>query len=218
MDGGIDSAYRGFFGVEIESRFQKHIGTMHEGELTVGQAIVLETGHGAIPFMVAAPTMRVPTNIHDTVNVYLAFRAALLAVRLHNASGGYIIRSLLAPSFGTGVGGMNYARAARQMAAAYRAVVLGERRHLADARSVWRRHHELLRYRIAPAIGIRQSPQRSIHTRCSCGRIPTHQRHPNCSKGVIHERHRRHQVSTIGTCSSVRFSPTERATKRFGNR
>lgn len=80
-----------------------------------------------------------------TVNVYLAFRAALLAVRRHNASSGYIIRSLLAPAFGTGVGGMNYARAARQMAAAYRVVVLGEQRHLTDARAVWRHHHELLR-------------------------------------------------------------------------
>ena len=145
MDGGIDSAYRGFFGVEIESRLREHIGTMHEGELPVGQAVVLETGHSAIPFLVAAPTMRVPTNIDDTVNVYLAFRAALLAVRRHNESSGYSIQSLLAPAFGTGVGGMNYARAARQMAAAYRAVVLGERRHLADTRSVWRHHHELLR-------------------------------------------------------------------------
>lgn len=145
MDGGIDAAYRGFFGVEIESRLQQHIGTMHEGELPVGQATVLETDHGAIPFLVAAPTMRVPTNIHDTVNVYLAFRATLLAVRRHNASSGDIIRSLLAPAFGTGVGGMSYARAARQMAAAYRAVVLGERRQLADARAVWRQHHELLR-------------------------------------------------------------------------
>jgi O-acetyl-ADP-ribose deacetylase (regulator of RNase III) len=145
MDGGIDSAYRGFFGVEIESRLQEHIGTMHEGELPVGQGIVVETGHAAIPFLVAAPTMRVPTNIHDTVNVYLAFRAALLAVRRHNASHGSIIRSLLAPAFGTGVGSMSYLRAARQMAAAYRAVVLGEQRHLADARSVWRHHHELLK-------------------------------------------------------------------------
>lgn len=145
MDGGIDSAYRDFFGVEIESRLQEHIGILHEGELPVGQAIVLDTGHEAIPFLVAAPTMRVPTDIDETVNVYLAFRAALLAVRRHNESGGYIIRSLLAPAFGTGVGGMNYARAARQMAAAYRAVVLGEQRHLTDARSVWRHHHELLR-------------------------------------------------------------------------
>jgi O-acetyl-ADP-ribose deacetylase (regulator of RNase III) len=144
MDGGIDCAYRGFFGGEIESRLQKHIGAVHDGELPVGQAVVLETGHGAIPFLVAAPTMRVPTNIHDTVNVYLAFRAALLAVRRHNASGGHIIRSLLAPAFGTGVGGMSYARAARQMAAAYRAVALGDRPYLTDARSVWHHHHELL--------------------------------------------------------------------------
>lgn len=50
MDGGIDSAYRGFFGVEIESRLQEHIGTMHEGELPVGQAIVLDTVTVRSPF------------------------------------------------------------------------------------------------------------------------------------------------------------------------
>lgn len=145
MDGGIDSAYRDFFGVEIESRLQEHIRTMHDGELPVGQAVVLETDHRVIPYLIAAPTMRVPTNIHDTVNVYLAFRAALLAVRRHNASTGHLIRSLLVPAFGTGIGGMDYARAARQMAAAYSAVLLGELRHMVDARAVWRHHHELLR-------------------------------------------------------------------------
>jgi hypothetical protein len=30
---------------------------MLEGELPVGQAVVLETGHGTIPFLVAAPTL-----------------------------------------------------------------------------------------------------------------------------------------------------------------
>lgn len=145
MDGGIDLAYRAFFGVDIERRLRNLIATDHDGELPVGQAAVIETGHEAIPLMVAAPTMRVPADISDTINVYLAFRATLLAVRNHNNSAARPIRSLLSPAFGTGIGGMNYTRSARQMAAAYRAVILGEINQLSDARSIWRQHAELLR-------------------------------------------------------------------------
>jgi O-acetyl-ADP-ribose deacetylase (regulator of RNase III) len=143
MDGGIDLLYRRYFGMQIETRLQQHLQDAHQGELPVGQAVVLETGHDAIPFMVSAPTMRVPMCIRDTVNVYLAFRAVLLSVRQHNASGGSPIHSMLVPALGTGVGGMDARRAARQMAAAYRLVVLGER--MLDPESVWRQHGEMLR-------------------------------------------------------------------------
>lgn len=74
----------------------------------------------AFHFLISAPTMRVPDNIADTVNVYLAFRAALLAVE---ASKG--IQSLLSPALGRGVGSMPVERAARQMYAAYAEVILG---------------------------------------------------------------------------------------------
>jgi O-acetyl-ADP-ribose deacetylase (regulator of RNase III) len=113
MDGGIDLAYRGFFGPEIEARLQRHIQTQHHGELPVGQAVVIETRHHTIPFLVSAPTMRVPAVIEDTVNVYLGFRAALLAVRRHNESAARPIKSLLSPAFGTGVGGMDFLRVPR---------------------------------------------------------------------------------------------------------
>lgn len=145
MDGGIDLAYRNFFGVQIESRLQQRIRERHDGELPVGQAAVLETGHRTIPFLIASPTMRVPSDINGTVNVYLAFRAALLAIVHHNSSASRPIRSVLTHAFGTGIGGMDYRRAARQMATAYRTVVLGENEHLRDARAVWRHHHDLLR-------------------------------------------------------------------------
>jgi O-acetyl-ADP-ribose deacetylase (regulator of RNase III) len=143
MDGGIDLAYRAFFGLQIETRLQAHIRDFHDGELPVGQAAVLETGHRAIPYLVSAPTMRVPSDVSDTVNAYLAFRAALLAVQRHNTSSGSQIRSLLSPALATGVGGMDCGRAARQMAAAYRTVVLKERPP--DAPAIWRHHRELLR-------------------------------------------------------------------------
>ena len=76
MDGGIDLAYRSFFGMEIQRRVQAKIQAEHCGELPVGQAIVVATDHARFPFLIVAPTMRVPDRIADTVNVYLAFRAA----------------------------------------------------------------------------------------------------------------------------------------------
>jgi O-acetyl-ADP-ribose deacetylase (regulator of RNase III) len=61
MDGGIDLAYRRFFGPEIEERLRRHLNTHHHGELPVGQAVVLETQHAGIPYLISAPTMRVPS-------------------------------------------------------------------------------------------------------------------------------------------------------------
>jgi O-acetyl-ADP-ribose deacetylase (regulator of RNase III) len=122
MDGGIDLAYRKFFGMEIQRRVQTKIHADHFGELPVGQALVVATDHVQLPFLVVAPTMRVPDRIADTVNVYLAFRAALLAVVRHNSSGTDMIESLHVPALGTGVGAMPIDRAARQMHAAYDSV------------------------------------------------------------------------------------------------
>lgn len=130
MDGGIDLHYVNAFGWELQDRLQAHIAASHDGELLVGQAAVIPTGHAAIPFMVSAPTMRVPSRIGSTVNVYLAFRAALLAVQRHNAMTGVAIRSLLCPALGAGIGGMPVERVARQMWAAWEEVVL--------ARADWR--------------------------------------------------------------------------------
>jgi len=122
MDGGIDLAYRRLLGVGIETRLQARIASDFSGELPVGSAVVIETGHAAFPFMVAAPTMRVPEHIPDSVNVYLAFRAGLIAVLSHNQRNATRIRSLRTPALGTGIGRMPITRAAFQMRAAYDAI------------------------------------------------------------------------------------------------
>jgi len=122
MDGGIDLAYRRHFGMDLQSRLQARIRSEFFGELHVGQATVVPTGQEAIRYLVAAPTMRVPDHIGDTVNVYLAFRAALLAVLAHNDGSPAAIDSLRVPAMGTGVGAMPLARAARQMHAPYLSV------------------------------------------------------------------------------------------------
>ena len=119
MDGGIDLAYLRHFGTELQSRVQAKIKSEFHGELPVGQAAVVPTGHGTTPYLVVAPTMRIPDHIGNTLNVYLAFRAALLAVLAYNLSASIAIQSLRSPALGTGVGAMPLTRAARQMHAAY---------------------------------------------------------------------------------------------------
>ena len=144
MDGGIDLVYSRFFGWELESRLKAFLLEHHFGELPVGQAVVVPTEHAAIPFLVSAPTMRVPASISRTVNVYLAFRAALLAVSKHNESASTPIASLLVPGLGTGVGEVPPERAARQMKQAYNAIVRGDGLKSRNAGAIWGEHQELM--------------------------------------------------------------------------
>jgi O-acetyl-ADP-ribose deacetylase (regulator of RNase III) len=138
MDGGIDLLYSNFFGWELQDRLRKSIREEHAGEVPIGCAVVVPTDHDRIPLLVSAPTMRVPGDISDTVNVYLAFRAALLAVRSSTRT-----KSLLSPALGTGIGGMSARRAAKQMHAAYVDVVLGEHGWRSTARGVLTHHAKL---------------------------------------------------------------------------
>jgi O-acetyl-ADP-ribose deacetylase (regulator of RNase III) len=105
--------------------------------------VIVETGATDVPWLVSAPTMRVPADISGTVNAYLALRAALLAVRRHVREPR--IETLLCPGLGTAVGRMPPQRAARQMAHAWAVIELGETRApptLADAHDA---HERLLR-------------------------------------------------------------------------
>jgi len=43
MDGGIDLVYLHRFGWELQARLQAHLRNEHDGELPVGQAIIMET-------------------------------------------------------------------------------------------------------------------------------------------------------------------------------
>lgn len=122
MDGGIDLVYSRRFGWDLQRRLQDEINEQYEGELPVGMAAIVETGDPDFPWLVSAPTMRVPTSVADTVNAYLAFRAAILAVRRHNEVHGSSIESVLCPGLGTAVGRMPESRCAYQMHTALLAV------------------------------------------------------------------------------------------------
>jgi O-acetyl-ADP-ribose deacetylase (regulator of RNase III) len=134
MDGGIDAVYTHQFGFGLEQRLQALLAAEHGGELPVGGAVIVETGSEVIPWCVSAPTMRVPEPVPDTVNAYLAFRAALRAVLAHNAAGQRPIQRVLCPGLATTTGRMPHDRCAAQMRVAWDNV-LGEG---APRRMTWR--------------------------------------------------------------------------------
>lgn len=109
MDGGLDAAIRDVLGFAVQQRAQRVIVERHHGELPVGAAELIDTDDDRWPVLVIAPTMRVPENVNQTLNAYLAFRAALLACRRAN------IESVVCCGLGTGIGGMEPQRAAVQM-------------------------------------------------------------------------------------------------------
>jgi len=124
MDGGLDHALSERFGWDLEKRLQKIIKELPEGELLVGQAMVLETNDSKVPFLISAPTMRVPTNfnIDTSVNAYLAMKAILIKAKAYDR-----ISSVAIPGLCTGVGRMQPIIAARQMFQAYQEIILGQR-------------------------------------------------------------------------------------------
>ena len=99
----------------------------------MGAAEIVETEDPDLPFLIAAPTMRVPTILRDSVNPYLAARAALLLAKRGTFTRGTFIGEAVAdyvgsvafPGLGTGVGRVGPNTCARQMRAAIDAVVLG---------------------------------------------------------------------------------------------
>jgi O-acetyl-ADP-ribose deacetylase (regulator of RNase III) len=120
MTAGIDAAVVAHLGEGIMHRVQEVILDRYFGEQPVGTAFVLETHDATLPYLVHAPTMRVPGNIEGTTHVYAATWAALLAIAEHNAHGTSRIDRVAFPAMGTGFGGMPPSEAARQMAIAYR--------------------------------------------------------------------------------------------------
>lgn len=124
MRGGIDAIYaRAFPG--IEQRVRNAILTYHGGELPVGQALAVPTGESMPAWLLSAPTMRQPGErlAPDTVHPYLAARAVFEFWRdrevEHERPASAEIDVIAMPGLGTGVGGVDPANCARQVAAAW---------------------------------------------------------------------------------------------------
>jgi O-acetyl-ADP-ribose deacetylase (regulator of RNase III) len=122
MGEGLDKAIDDFHRGAAQKAVMAAIAERFLGELPVGMAVVVELPARRFPFVVAAPTMRIPGSVIATLNAYLAMRAALVAALTH----GRAIRTLAVPGLCTGVGGMHPAEAAGQIRAAYDSVVGGK--------------------------------------------------------------------------------------------
>ena len=127
MDGGLDMRISEFFGWQVQERLQRLIRERHHGELLVGTAEIVPTDHPAIPYVISAPTMRVPMILgRETINVYLATRAILLLIEHGRLVDGTPVRDLVhsvaIPGMGTGVGKVPAEICARQMKQAILAV------------------------------------------------------------------------------------------------
>jgi O-acetyl-ADP-ribose deacetylase (regulator of RNase III) len=120
MDSGVDLLYSNHFGWHVQERLQKKIRERHHGELLVGTAEIVETDSQAIPYLIAAPTMRVPMILGNTVNPYLASRAVLLLIKHGRFTEGHMadepiadyVQSVTFPGLGTGVGRVEHLCAA----------------------------------------------------------------------------------------------------------
>lgn len=125
MDGGVDAAITAFFGTQLMTRVQQRIVNEYLGEQPVGSAFVIESGDSKHPWLVHAPTMRVPLIISGTDAVYLATRAALLAVYHHNKTHPEHskIRRVVFPAMGAGCGQVSAGSVAAQMKLAWRSIV-----------------------------------------------------------------------------------------------
>ena len=134
MDGGIDALYSQHFGWKVQQRLQALIREKHHGELLVGAADIVDTDDPRMPFLVAAPTMRVPMILANTVNPFLAARAVLLLVQHGTFSSGALqgepisdaVKSVAFPGLGTGVGRVPPNTCARQLRSAIDDVLLGQ--------------------------------------------------------------------------------------------
>lgn len=124
MGGGFDKAVDDFHEGRAQPAVQRAIASESFGELPVGASLVVEVpGARRIATLVMAPTMRVPGRVTNGLAAYLATRAAL--VRLVQFANADIPspRRIAIPGMGTGVGGMAYHEAAKQMRAAFASVL-----------------------------------------------------------------------------------------------
>ena len=127
MNGGIDFSISKILGWHIEKRLQEKLRQKHHGELLVGQAEIIPTEHADFPYLISAPTMRIPMSINRTPNVYHAMRAILILARDGQFDHGQQIsdqvKTIAIPGLGTGVGQVSGMVCALQMRLAWEDII-----------------------------------------------------------------------------------------------
>lgn len=118
MNGGIDYFLSEELGWHVMHRVQDKIINEFDGELLVGQSLTVPTDHAKFPYLISAPTMRVPMSLQGkfvmSQNVYLAAKAVFVALKKNQA-----INSVAMSGLGTGVGNVSPMECAMKMRMAF---------------------------------------------------------------------------------------------------
>ena len=101
MDGGVDLLFSRYFGWGVQAELQQKLQKRPLGELLVGEALAVETNDVDIPYLISAPTMRVP-DVIGFENISLACRAAIITAK------DLPIDTIAFPGMGTGCGNVPY--------------------------------------------------------------------------------------------------------------
>jgi O-acetyl-ADP-ribose deacetylase (regulator of RNase III) len=124
LDSGLELRITERFGIEVQDRLRERIRVEHAGELLVGQALLeplpreRSGEEGTLRYLLYAPLWRVPGPHSNTVNVFLALRAALAALRQAEGAGAIAAVPqfrLAVPALGVGPGGLDPRTSARQI-------------------------------------------------------------------------------------------------------
>jgi O-acetyl-ADP-ribose deacetylase (regulator of RNase III) len=122
MDGGLDAQLTEKYGAGLEDVVRRRITDEWGGELPVGCALTAPLPGARPSFLIVAPTMRVPMRLPaDSINSYLAIRAAIREAQRLAVQRGIDTFELALPAMGTGIGGIGAASFARQAIAAVKA-------------------------------------------------------------------------------------------------
>ena len=124
MSGGLDKAIDCFYKYEAQKKAMNLIQNKHFGEMPVGNAEILSMNTEQFPYLVCAPTMRIPGKlVKENINAYLAMRAILIELKKFNSFKPGGIKSVAIPSLCSGVGGNSYIESAKQMRMAFEMIM-----------------------------------------------------------------------------------------------
>jgi len=118
MCGGLDRYLTQRFGEQISTKIKTTLKEDYKRELLIGEALAIETNDSKCPYIISAPTMIVPMDISNTINVFLSTRACLQEAKEMKLS------SIAISAMGLGVGKVPPEICAKQMFEAYREVFI----------------------------------------------------------------------------------------------
>ena len=142
MDGSLDLVISETLGWQVQTKLQILLNEKYNGELLVGQAVLVETDNKEIPYCISAPTMRIPMLLTGTVNVYLAAKAIFRVLKENKDK----INIVTISGLGTGVGRVPFSVCANQMKQAYDDIWLDKDRFPEALKIAMVKHKNLLIY------------------------------------------------------------------------